>query len=398
MSDQKTLIAREIHAIASQARIRGRIASEPALKFFDPTGTASPTWVSDVDTGDDRLLRDVPIKINGPKARFYAQLGSPVWLDRDAQGRYQVTAPADRTPKPGNLIEIDEDTGDADAAGSTGLTVVREPYEFYKGQTPASFFDPSADGDTLLWLRAYDRLTGLPSNIVVASDVSGAEVLQVTAKSPSAISALSTVNRPFYRKFDPGNPNTRSTVDFDGSNDGMNLSANVVESTPGQLSIFAVVNKDAAGSGIDAVLELGNFRLLSRTGGDTWGIDAGAGAGAGSSGFAVGSGFTLIAAIASAYNSIALYQDGALLATIAAAAGGLALANSSLGYSLAGAAGTHDGRIAEVLVLDRTVSAPDRLAIEAYFNQTMNVAFSRYNNGQDGYPKVSVYDAAGNPV
>lgn len=392
---EKALIAREIQAIATQARIRGRVASAPELKFFDPGGTASPTWVCDVDVGEDRLLRDVPIKVNGPKARFYAQLGSPVWLDRDAQGRYQVTAPADRTQQPGNLIEIDEDTGDAAAAGSTGLTIVREPYEFYKGETPESFFDPSADGDTLLWLRAYDRLTGLPANLIAASDADGADVLQMVAKSPTTISALATVNRPLYRKFDSGNPNDRSTVDFDGINDGMDLSANVVESTPGQLSIFAVVNKDATGSGIDAVLELANFRLLSRTGGDTWGIDAGAGAGAGSSGFAVGSGFTLIEAIATAYNSIALYQDGVLQATITAAAAGLGLSDSSLGYSFAAAAGSHDGRIAEVLVLDRAVTAADRVAIEAYFNQSINVAFARYANGVDGYPKISVYDANG---
>lgn len=396
MSDLRHLIGSEIRSLATQQRIRGRIVSEPAQKFFDPSGTGQPTYVCDVDIGAERILRDVPVKINGPKARFYAQVGFPVYLDRDGQGRYQVTAPADRVPSTGAVIEIDEDTDTELDGGIVGNTVVRQPFEWYAGDTPETLFDPAADGDVIVWLRAYDRAVGLPANMVVASDVDGAEILRLNAKSPSTNSAIATTNRPFYRKFDSGNPNNRSTADFDGTNDAMDFASNVVESTPGELSIFAVVNKDSAGSGIDAVLELANIRLLSRVGADAWGVDTGAGPQ--TSGATIGTGFTLIEAIMSAYNSIALYQDGALIATITAAAGGLALGSSGLGYAPSAAAGVHNGRIAEVLVIDRVVNSADRAAIEAYFARTMNVGFSRWNNGTDGFPKISVFDANGNPV
>ena len=78
-------------------------------------------------------LRDVPIKINGPKARFYARRNSPVFLQKDAQGRYQIIGPADRSQEQGNLIEVDEDTGIAAAPIDIGFTLRIEAFEFYEG-------------------------------------------------------------------------------------------------------------------------------------------------------------------------------------------------------------------------------------------------------------------------
>jgi len=393
MSDLKRLITREVQASAGRARIRGTIITAPELRTFDPNGGTAPTFVCSVDIGADRILREVPVKINGPKARFYAQPGFAVYLDRNAQGRYQVVAPADRITQPANITEIDEDTNLAESAGQSGVTIVRQPYIYYAGDGPELLFNPATDPDTLLWVRAYDRAIGAPANIVVSSDVDGADVLQLTAKSPTTVSFIQNGVEPLYRRFDSlFSVTTRSSVDFDGLSSGMDATANVTESSAGQISIFMLVNKDATGGGADALLELANIRVLSRrSAGDSWGIDVGSGQE--DSGSQLLTPFVLLEVIATNYSNIALYQSGVLLQTITTAAAGLGLGASSLGYSAAAAAGSHNGRIAEVLVLDRTVNAADRLAIEGYFNRTAFEAFSRW--GDPGYPKISIYNAQG---
>lgn len=131
MSDLKKLITREIKSVRQQ--IRGKVVSDPVQKNFDVSGGQFFTWVADVDVGGDQLLRDVPIKINGPKARFYARLFSPVFLEKDAQGRYQIIGPADRVTRQGNLIELDEDTDVFAAPIPIGFTTVIQAFEFYEG-------------------------------------------------------------------------------------------------------------------------------------------------------------------------------------------------------------------------------------------------------------------------
>lgn len=133
MSDLKRLINREIKSAAIRERLRGKVVSDPVQKNFDVAGAQFFTWVVDVDVGGDQLLRDVPVKINGPKARFYARLHSPVFLERDAQGRYQVISPADRVQQQGTLIELDEDTDIFAAPVPKGFTTVTQPFEFYEG-------------------------------------------------------------------------------------------------------------------------------------------------------------------------------------------------------------------------------------------------------------------------
>ncbi len=146
MSDLKQLITREQKSIKQQ--IRGRVMSSPVQKNFDVIGIQFLQWVVDVDVGGDRLLRDVPVKINGPKARFYARRNSPVFLEKDAQGRYQVISPADRSQEPGSLIEVDEDTGIADAPVPIGFQLVIRPYEFYQGTgvPGGSFYNDGVHG------------------------------------------------------------------------------------------------------------------------------------------------------------------------------------------------------------------------------------------------------------
>ena len=399
MSNEKQLIQREIKAQAQQARIRGVIVSTPATQFFDSVGLTGFTFVCDVDVGGDELLRDVPVKINGPKARYYARIGSPVFLDRDAQGRYQVTAPADRAPAAGNLFELDEDAETFQQGAGTGFTVVREPYEFYKGVTPESFFDPALDAATLVWLRAYDRLTGLPDNIVVASDTDGADVLQIDDKSLNGFDAQQTGvagENPVYRRFDAtgGNTNLRSTVDSDGSNDKMDFALNISETTGGAVSFFILLNRDAVGGGDDVILQTADWRIFSRQllAGDFWGYDQGGGVT--NSGNTIGSSFTLIEIISTTFGAQTLYQDGTLIGPFTPAGAGLGLASSHLFNNDAGTA-EHDGRLVELLIMDETVSSVKRQAIENYFNQTIFVQFARYNNGSDGFPKIRIFDANG---
>ena len=144
----KELIRRENQSIKEQ--IRGRMMTDPVQKNFDVIGIAQFTWVGDVDIGGDQLLRDVPIKINGPKARFYARRDSPVFLEKNEQGRYQVIGPADRQRQQGNLCLLDEDDGIVSSAGAIGFDLVVQPYSFYQGPTPptpgTSFWNDGVHG------------------------------------------------------------------------------------------------------------------------------------------------------------------------------------------------------------------------------------------------------------
>lgn len=398
MSDLKRLIDRSIDR--RMERVRGTCVTDPFQINFDPGGNQFLTFVVDVDVGSNRILERVPIKL-GAKARFFAKAGSPVFLERDAQGRYQVVSPADRVQMAGNVTEIDEDTDTESPAGTIGFTVVREPYLYYQGITPESFFDPALEANNILWLRAYDRLNGLPNNIFPVTDVDGADVVVITDKSGNGNNAVSSgvaTQDPVYRKFDSSanNSNDRSTVDFDGTNDILDIAANVSETIGGQISIFILLNKDAVGSGNDVVLSLANWDIYSRrAAGDTWGFDQGGGV-VDSTG-AITTNFTLIEIVAAGFADINLYQDGTLLGNFTPGGGGVGNASSHLGNNPAGTA-EHNGRVVEVLVVDETVSAAKRANIEAYFNQTIFVAFSRYHNLVDGYPKIRVLDANGNEV
>lgn len=131
MSDLKALITREVNAAGQQ--IRGRVMSDPVQKNFEVIGMSQFTWVVDVDIGSDRLLRDVPVKINGPKARFYARVNQPVFLQKDAQGRYQVIGPADRVKQQGRICFLDEDDGLVSPTVPLGFDLIVQPFEFYEG-------------------------------------------------------------------------------------------------------------------------------------------------------------------------------------------------------------------------------------------------------------------------
>lgn len=142
MSDQQKLIDRELRA--KRELIRGTVLSDPVQADFRPTEADSFTWVVDVDIGRGRILRDVPVKAVGTKGRGYALLGNPVFLQRDARGRFQVIGAADRIHAVASVQELDEDAGTGSSVGSIGLTITRQPFEWYMNKDALLTFD---DGD-----------------------------------------------------------------------------------------------------------------------------------------------------------------------------------------------------------------------------------------------------------
>lgn len=384
----KALINREISG--RRERIRATVLTEPRLQNFDPSGVEFPTFVVDVDIGGDRVVEAVPVKTQGARGRFYARPGFPVFLEKDAQGRYQVVSAADRAQSQGNLVLINEDTDVVTTGGLVGFTLVKEPFTFYQGDQPETLFDPGADAGVILWYRTYERSLGLPVNIVVDSDVEGSPLTTIIDKSGSNRNAVTQdAQTPVYRRFDPNNPNLRSSADFDGSNDDMPIAAQVPGTT---ISVFAMVNKDATGTGDDTVIQTEEYRLQSRAGGNRWGVEGTTQLQAVD--VALGTTFTLLEAIFNGPTDVSLYRDGVLDVSGGTVTAGASFAGSVLGANDAGSE-VHNGRIAEVLVFNRAVSAADRVAIEGYFNRSFNVTFSKWNNGVDGFPKIRVFDADG---
>jgi hypothetical protein len=379
MRDLKELVVREIRG--RRERIRGVIVAAPRQAFFDPAGTASLTWVVDVDVGSNELLRDVPVKINGPQARMYARLGMPVYLDKDAQGRYQVVAPADRVPRQGSVQELDEDAGSTASAGQTGFTFVREPFSFYGGPVMLETW-PNEVANLVLWLdaKAYSSLSLVSGAVERWTDRSGA--------GNDAVQTLSTY-RPLYAS--TGGPNGTPTIDFDGSNDFLTLASHV---TATAATIFLVAAKDVADSGDICLLQTASLSLLARDSTiDQWGAQQGAFY---SSGVTLDPTFRRLVAV---YRSVAdfdLRTDGQASGTFSGSTGGGAttrIGASSSGYYL-------DGKVCELLIYDRALSLPEVQAIESYLaaKWTTPGGASRWNNGTDAFPKVSVFDAQGNPV
>lgn len=373
----RKFVQREVENRAVKERVRGRVMSLPALKEFDPTGGASLTWVVDVDIGRNRLLRDVPVKLSAARSRAYARIGAAVFLERNARGRFQVVSQADRVQQPGVITVLNEDTDVAAPSGSTtGFTLRPDIYDFYQGDEPEDAFDPDTDPDTLYWCQFFTQ---------DASTIDGVDFATATDKSGNGRdSTQATVGlRPDVAA--DASPNLRDAADFDGLNDQFTLPS-IIPGTA--LSIFVFLNKEATSSGEDAVIETEEYRLFSRASAtDNWGITAGSSQ---LSGRVLGGTAVLIEAIATGTTSVSLYQDGTFLATVNAGAG--------LGLGTNVISNDHNGKIYEILIINRAVNATDRVAIETYFDRQYNLNFSRYNDGVTGYPSVTVLDGNGNPV
>jgi hypothetical protein len=108
--------------------------------------TSNPVWVTDIEFGGERPIKNVPIKLlNG--SMFYADRGQTVQVRRSTFGSWQIIGPGDRL----NSIEVTKTyslaTGNQVGADqNSGFTFVVQVYEFYAGPTavkgnPALTFD-----------------------------------------------------------------------------------------------------------------------------------------------------------------------------------------------------------------------------------------------------------------
>jgi hypothetical protein len=132
VSEQKLLIRREI--LARRETLVGTVKSDPVLIAFDGSGSGAETWVVDVDVGGSRLLRDVPVKC-GERGRFYSQRGQTVALRRNALGRFDVVAQADRIIGTATVKQYDLNAGLETGSALQGFEVVTRALEFYQGTT-----------------------------------------------------------------------------------------------------------------------------------------------------------------------------------------------------------------------------------------------------------------------
>jgi len=326
----------------------------------------------------------------------YARIGMPVLLKRNAAGRHAIIGPGDRIISSANVVEIDESDDTVTTGATEGFTYVQQPFSFYQGTTPESFFDPAADPDTLAWFSTWNREGSLPANIGVPTDTDTALVTALYDKSGNGYHAVcpNGVGNPNFRRFAEG-VNSLSSVDF--SSDGLEIATPI----PGeQISIFCLCGRDLSGAGVDVVLQTEEYALCSRisSGSANWGVRAATGFNDSGSELAVGADPVLIEAICNAFDDIDMYQDGTFLATGTTTATGYGAAESAIGYGPNLGSNYHIGRVLEILVIDRVVSNADRQDIEAYFNQLYAVRFALWSDGVNGFPKVSVFDSDGNEV
>lgn len=147
--DAKRFIRREI--IARRETLIGTVVSDQILVAYDTTPAGAQTWVVDVDVGSNRILRDVMVKA-GTRGRFYAQRGQTVSLRRNAQGRFDVIGPADRTVAGREVRTYDLNAAVQVGSTASGFQVVVRAFEFFAGArsmkgAPSVVFD--AGGQTL---------------------------------------------------------------------------------------------------------------------------------------------------------------------------------------------------------------------------------------------------------
>ena len=149
MSLLKPLLRREIK---SREDLVGTVVSEKFLKPYN-TGSVAPMWVCDVNVGDEKLLRDVPIKGSAAQGnRFFADRGQTVLLRRNTLGRFHVIGPADRLNSVAGLNKYSIGATTPTTAAQLGFTINPVPFEFYEGPT-------SGTPGTSLWA---DSVTPFP--------------------------------------------------------------------------------------------------------------------------------------------------------------------------------------------------------------------------------------------
>ena len=130
MTQLQSLIKRE-----AETRVASKIVTVigDQRMFTMSPGNTAPVWVTDVEVGAGRPLKNVPIKSAGGDMK-YAQRGRIVEMHRATMGRWQIVGPGDTCKKVSEKRIYNIGTR-AQVGGVvlTGFTFRQEPLEFYKG-------------------------------------------------------------------------------------------------------------------------------------------------------------------------------------------------------------------------------------------------------------------------
>lgn len=119
-------------------RIRALVLKDPYLALYRSTGSAN-TWVTDLDVGSDNIVREVIIKAGSGNSRSFARRGMAVFVERNENGRWIITGPAERRPGTTTVIEVDQaDNNSQTVQPDEGFDVVDKPYNFFATINPAT--------------------------------------------------------------------------------------------------------------------------------------------------------------------------------------------------------------------------------------------------------------------
>lgn len=129
MSDIQRLIRREVD---SRDPIRiVTVIGDRRMKNMSPLDTA-PVWVTDVEFGESKPMRNIPIKsING--SMFYAERGQSVQVRKSTLGRWQIIGPGDRITAFKVTKTYDLTAQTVETTTTSGFTFQDVPAEFYQG-------------------------------------------------------------------------------------------------------------------------------------------------------------------------------------------------------------------------------------------------------------------------
>lgn len=196
MSDIQRLVQREVR---SKEAIRiVTVIGDKRMLAMSP-GTTGPVWVTDVEFGSGRPMRNVPVKsING--SMLYADRGQTVQIRRSTLGRWQIVGPGDRLASIQNTREYDLTSGlQVGPTVNTGFGFIVQPYEFYqgpnsmKGNPSVEFFDTGthrivrATGDFLV-----DGFANGDSLVIQRSDFNNFDPLAVVTVTATTLEFAGT--------------------------------------------------------------------------------------------------------------------------------------------------------------------------------------------------------------
>lgn len=206
----------------------------------------------------------------------------------------------------------------------------------------------------------YDasQIVGLTDGAAIATwpDMSG--------NGRDAVQAVAG-NRPTYQTLEQnGRPAVRVDITDDWLDNPYVLNA---------VQTVFVVGKATPTSGYHTFLSTGGLRVYSNANGANWGIEINGGGGTFSAGQTVNT-HKILSVVASAFNNIKLFTNGANLVTVTGGTGWLGDVELSIGSLSNGTTFLLDGDILQIVIFNVALSDADRRAVENYLAQQLNIA------------------------